>query len=82
MKFFFTIALASAATTHASPVEIRGSASGCYAYQNPGCGIDYAVCQCANGWMYQYNTGVVGGCDPPWGFLATSANGLGGWTCN
>ncbi|KAI0184247.1 hypothetical protein EV127DRAFT_486331 [Xylaria flabelliformis] len=53
----------------------QGPASGCYPFEDPGCCINYAVCQCANGWFYQYNQ-AQNGCDPPWGIL--SQNGVSG----
>ncbi|OTB00315.1 hypothetical protein M426DRAFT_15558 [Hypoxylon sp. CI-4A] len=52
----------------------RQSSSGCYAFEDPGCCINYAVCQCANGWFYQYNQDQ-NGCDPPWGFLTSKGVG-------
>lgn len=33
------------------------------------------------GWYYLYDPDSPGGCNPPWGILATSESGLGGYCC-
>jgi hypothetical protein len=54
MKFIISIvSLLAVASTPASAaptevLEVRQN-SGCYAFEDPDCCIDYAVCQCANG---------------------------------
>ncbi|PMD23550.1 hypothetical protein NA56DRAFT_746575 [Hyaloscypha hepaticicola] len=59
--------------------------SGCYPFEAPDCCINYAVCQCANGWVYEFNTDNYNaggnGCNPPWGYLGTSNTQLPGYCC-
>ncbi|KAI4861952.1 hypothetical protein F4820DRAFT_41892 [Hypoxylon rubiginosum] len=54
--------------------------SGCYPFEDPDCCVNYAVCQCANGWFYQYNQ-AENGCNPPWGILGTSVHAIPGFCC-
>ncbi|KAI0428696.1 hypothetical protein F5Y09DRAFT_343408 [Xylaria sp. FL1042] len=64
------------------PVELesRGD-SGCFPFQDPHYCITYAVCDCQNGWFYQWNEDV-NGCDPPWGVLSTTGEpDLPGFCC-
>ncbi|PWY77302.1 hypothetical protein BO94DRAFT_538164 [Aspergillus sclerotioniger CBS 115572] len=89
MKFtlFISVLATSALTALATPaedasftnLEARGD-SGCYAYENPDCGIDTAYCVCANDWYYLYNQSEDG-CNPPWGIVAKDESELPGWTC-
>ncbi len=49
---FVAIAItpATALPTDVDVLDVRqGPASGCYPFEDPGCCINYAVCQCANG---------------------------------
>ncbi|KAI1412126.1 hypothetical protein F5Y13DRAFT_200116 [Hypoxylon sp. FL1857] len=54
--------------------------SGCYPFEDPHCCIDYAVCECANGWFYQFNQDT-NGCNPPWGIIGTDISALPGFCC-
>ncbi|KAK0761410.1 hypothetical protein N5P37_006360 [Trichoderma harzianum] len=84
MQFSALLLTIPAAFVTASPITERQVASGCYAFEDPGCGINYAVCQCANGWFYQFNQDNANNgnyCNPPWGILATSESGLPGYSC-
>ncbi|PKK47697.1 hypothetical protein CI102_6704 [Trichoderma harzianum] len=92
MQFSALLLTIPAAFVTASPITERQVASGCYALwvyacfsiEDPGCGINYAVCQCANGWFYQFNQDNANNgnyCNPPWGILATSESGLPGYSC-
>ncbi|KAE8549010.1 hypothetical protein TMatcc_011259 [Talaromyces marneffei ATCC 18224] len=85
MQLLALVALLPMAFVAAAPtsVEERQVASGCYPFEDPDCGIDYAVCQCANGWFYEFDIDASNGnyCNPPWGFLATSEAQLGGYSC-
>ncbi|AEO70913.1 uncharacterized protein THITE_156520 [Thermothielavioides terrestris NRRL 8126] len=65
---------------------VRKSASNKYDpySEDPDCGINYPVCQCANGWFYQFNQDNANNgnyCNPPWGILAKSVSGLPGYSC-
>ncbi|SPQ25091.1 a2cb185b-0f6d-41f2-87c2-abdb57f95f0c [Thermothielavioides terrestris] len=81
MQFATLLALLPAALVAAAPaapaseIQDRQVASGCYAFEDPDCGINYPVCQCANGWFYQFNQDNANNgnyCNPPWGILAKS----------
>ncbi|KAF7524410.1 hypothetical protein G7054_g11417 [Neopestalotiopsis clavispora] len=65
-------------------LETRQTASGCNYFAAPRCCVP-TVCQCANGWIYQVNQDKVNasanGCDPPWGFIATSNSQFPGYCC-
>ncbi|KAL6904063.1 hypothetical protein GGI43DRAFT_399550 [Trichoderma evansii] len=87
MQFSALIFAVSATLVAAAPATdnmSRQVASGCYAFEDPDCGIDYAVCQCANGWFYEFNEANANNgnyCNPPWGFLSTTESGLSGYSC-
>ncbi|OJJ97606.1 hypothetical protein ASPACDRAFT_45698 [Aspergillus aculeatus ATCC 16872] len=72
------MALPSAETSNAD-LAARGD-SGCYPVSDPDCGISTSYCRCANGWYYLFNSDE-GGCNPPWGIVATDISGLPGWNC-
>ncbi|KAI1773229.1 hypothetical protein F4818DRAFT_443583 [Hypoxylon cercidicola] len=78
--------LAAAAVGAAVPFGVAETgledrqASGCFPFEDPHCCVNYAVCQCANGWFYQYNE-AQGGCDPPWGILGTDVSDIPGFCC-
>ncbi|KAK2018456.1 hypothetical protein LZ32DRAFT_328061 [Colletotrichum eremochloae] len=65
-------------------LEGRQTASGCYHHASPTCCIP-GVCMCRNGWIYQVNRDQMNagghGCDPPWGFIATSRGGHPRYCC-
>ncbi|KAI1333014.1 hypothetical protein F5Y16DRAFT_1285 [Xylariaceae sp. FL0255] len=86
MKFILSVvslmavALTPVAAAPEGILEVRQD-SGCYPFEDPDCCIDYAVCQCANGWFYEYNE-AEGGCNPPWGVLSENGEGgLPGFCC-
>ncbi|RKU43911.1 hypothetical protein DL546_007048 [Coniochaeta pulveracea] len=85
MKFIAALSLFAAFVAAAPATEVVERAtngdSGCYPFEDPDCGINYAVCQCANGWFYQFNPNSQGGCQPPWGILSKGVSGLPGWRC-
>ncbi|KAH8708796.1 hypothetical protein HC256_008736 [Beauveria bassiana] len=60
------------------------TASGCYHHASPTCCLP-GVCMCQNGWIYEVNMDQMRagghGCDPPWGFIATSRGGFPGYCC-
>ncbi|KAM0329880.1 hypothetical protein ACHAQA_004045 [Verticillium albo-atrum] len=87
------IPLLAAAFVSASPVDVesalnilegRQPASGCYYHSSPTCCLP-TVCMCANGWIYLVNRDAINagrhGCDPPWGFIATTRSGHPGYCC-
>ncbi|EFY84763.1 hypothetical protein MAC_09207 [Metarhizium acridum CQMa 102] len=78
---FLPFIAALAASVTASPIQEaadeqispRGSpASACFPFADPHCHVP-TVCQCANGWIYEYNRDNYNaggnGCDPPWRFI-------------
>ncbi|KAK4209914.1 hypothetical protein QBC37DRAFT_485774 [Rhypophila decipiens] len=73
-----------AAEAEAAELETRQTASGCIYFAAPRCCVP-TVCQCANGWIYQINQDAMNagrhGCDPPWGFIATSNSRFPGYCC-
>ncbi|KAL1967743.1 hypothetical protein VTN77DRAFT_3000 [Rasamsonia byssochlamydoides] len=48
------VALAAPAQEGINLLEQRQGSSGCVAFEDPDCCIDYGVCQCANGKSLQY----------------------------
>ncbi|KAJ5355677.1 hypothetical protein N7517_010286 [Penicillium concentricum] len=74
----FVIGLAAPA------VEIHSnappSASGCFPFADPHCGIG-TYCQCRDGRIYLFNR-ATGNCDPPWGYAGDSIRSLPGYRCN
>ncbi|KAL7899956.1 hypothetical protein HDV63DRAFT_403175 [Trichoderma sp. SZMC 28014] len=71
------------AATPAAEIKEPRAGSGCYAFEDPDCGIDYTVCSCANGWFYKYREHAKKGkqCDPPGAILAKKESGLHGYSC-
>ncbi|GAP91505.1 hypothetical protein SAMD00023353_3101140 [Rosellinia necatrix] len=65
-------------------LTLRQTASGCNYFAAPRCCVP-TICQCANGWVYQLNQDNLNrglhGCDPPWGFIATSNAAFPGYCC-
>ncbi|ATY60547.1 hypothetical protein A9K55_005458 [Cordyceps militaris] len=76
---FLTLAAAALGSPiqpdHDLDLESRQTASGCYHHAAPNCCLP-GVCMCQNGWIYEINRNQMNaggqGCDPPWGFIATS----------
>ncbi|QQK43769.1 hypothetical protein Pdw03_7670 [Penicillium digitatum] len=81
---FFLVSVNGAIVMATPVIELKTkaplSASGCYPFADPHCGVAGTFCQCTNGHFYLFNH-ATGNCDPPWGYVGDSVRSLPGYHC-